>query len=404
MIVLPVSNLCWLLREALESDPRFSDVWVAGEVSNFVRPASGHIYFTLKDSAGQLRCAFFRRENARSRATLENGRQIVAHGNVSFYEARGDLQLYVDFVHEEGAGILHLEFERLKERLAEEGLFDEARKRPLPEFPYRIGVVTSPDGAVFHDICRVLGRRWPLMEVVLAPTQVQGDGACDGVCHALACLNEIPGVDVIVVARGGGSLEDLWTFNEERVARAIFASRVPVVSAIGHETDFTIADFVADLRAPTPSAAAEIVSPDRVEVGMRLEAAIGALASLTHAHVRDGRAEVDWQRDLLHRCCPDVSGRRRQIDEQVRWAKEYVTRGVRTRLADLGGRYAQLHALSPLSTLARGYAVVERLPAGPVVTSVHDVTPGDRLRVAVADGEFGATVHKRAQTTDNISG
>jgi exodeoxyribonuclease VII large subunit len=392
MIVLPVSNLCWMLREALESDPRFNDVWVAGEVSNLSRPASGHIYFTLKDGAGQLRCAFFRRENARSRAVLENGRQIVAHGNVSFYEARGDIQLYVDFVHEEGTGVLHLEFERLKEQLAEEGLFDEARKRPLPAYPRRIGLVTSPDGAVLHDICRVLARRWPLAEVVLAPSPVQGDGAAERVCRAIADLGEIPGMELIILARGGGSLEDLWTFNEERVARAIFASKVPVVSAIGHETDYTIADFVADLRAPTPSAAAEMISPDRTEVALRVGAAAAALSALARARIGDARAEVEQVRDALVRRRPDVAARRRQVTEQVRWAEEYVMRGLRSRLAAIGERYAQLHTLSPLATLARGYAVVRHAPAGPIVTSTADVTAGDRVRIALVDGEFEAGV------------
>jgi exodeoxyribonuclease VII large subunit len=390
MIVLPVSNLCWMLKESLESDPRFSDVWVAGEISNLSRPSSGHMYFTLKDGAGQLRCAFFRRENARSRAVLENGGQIVAHGNVSFYEARGDLQLYVDFVHEEGTGVLHLEYERLKERLAEEGLFDEGRKRELPEFPRRIGVVTSPDGAVFHDICHILRRRWPVAEVVLAPTLVQGDGATAGVCRAIADLCDVPDVDVIIVARGGGSLEDLWTFNDERVARAIFGARVPVISAVGHETDYTIADFVADLRAPTPSAAAELVVPDITDMSMRVRSLAGMLAQMTAERMRDARADLEWQRDVLQRRCPDVSVQRTAVEERLRWATEYAMRGVRAKLAELGGRYAQLHALSPLSTLARGYAVVQHAPDGPVVASVGDVTAGDRLRVSVADGEFEA--------------
>lgn len=392
MLIVPVSNLCWMLREALESDPRFADVWVAGEISNLSRPASGHIYFTLKDAGGQIRCAFFRRENARSRAVLENGGQVVAHGRVSFYEARGDLQLYVDFVHEEGIGVLHLEFERLKERLEEEGLFDVGRKRPLPEFPLRVGVVTSPDGAVFHDICHVLRRRWPLVEVVLAPTLVMGEGSREGVCRAIAALNETPGIDVIVVARGGGSLEDLWTFNEEEVARAIFASRVPVVSAIGHETDYTIADFVADLRAPTPSAAAEIIAPDHVEVAARVRDARLALASLAVVRVRTARADLAWSRETLARRRPDIAAQRRLVAGQARWATEYALRGVRARLAGLGHRYAQMHALSPLSTLARGYAVVQRVPDGPVVTSVRDVSAGDRLQVSVADGGFEAAV------------
>jgi exodeoxyribonuclease VII large subunit len=316
----------------------------------------------------------------------------VAHGRVSFYEARGDVQLYVDFVHEEGTGVLHLEFERLKERLEEEGLFDEGRKRPLPEFPRRVGVVTSPDGAVFHDICHVLRRRWPLVEVVLAPTLVMGDGSRDGVCRAIAQLNSIPSIDVIVVARGGGSMEDLWTFNEEEVARAIFASKAPVVSAIGHETDYTIADFVADLRAPTPSAAAEIIVPDATEVAGRVRDLSYTLATMAVDRVRTARGELDWSRELLARRTPDVAAQRRMVAEQTRWATEYALRGARGRLAALGSRYAQMHALSPMSTLARGYAVVQHLPDGPVVLSTSDIASGERLRVSLADGSFEAAV------------
>lgn len=390
MNILAVSGLCYLLREALESDPRFADVWVAGEVSNLSRPASGHMYFTLKDAAGQMRCAFFRRDAARAKVRLENGTQLVAHGRVSFYEARGDLQFYVDFVHEQGTGVLHMEFERLKERLLAEGLFEEERKRPLPELPLRIGIVTSPDGAVFHDICNVLRRRWPLVEVVLAPTLVQGEGSRDGVCEAIEGLNAARGVDVIIIARGGGSLEDLWTFNEEAVARAIFASRVPVVSAIGHETDYTIADFVADLRAPTPSVAAELVVPDRREVWLRVAGLAGTLLTGTIERLREARSELEWERDALLRHVPDIDGLRRQVDSQTRWATEYARRGVRTRLAGLGERYAQLHALSPISTLGRGYAMVLRAPDGPAITAVADVAAGDHLRIAVADGTFDA--------------
>lgn len=392
MLVVPVSDLCAMLRETLEGDPRFSDVWVAGEISNLSRPASGHIYFTLKDGYGQLRSAFFRRENVRSRAVLENGSQIVAHGRVSFYEARGDLQLYVDFVHEQGAGILHLEFERLKEQLAEEGLFDEMRKRPLPLFPRRMGLVTSPDGAVFHDICNVLRRRWPLVEVILAPTQVQGDGAVEGVCGAIASLCDIPNVDVIVLARGGGSLEDLQAFNDERVARAIFAAKVPVISAIGHETDYTIADYVADLRAPTPSAAAELLTPDRAEISAQARAMAQALSMLTLERLRAARADLERSREAVQRGCPDVVSRRQSVEDRARWAGEYARRAVRERLAALGGRYAQLHALSPLSTLARGYAVVRHAPDGPAVTSARDISAGQRLRISVADGAFDTTV------------
>lgn len=392
MLIIPVSDLCAIVREALESDPRLSDVWVMGEVSNLRRPSSGHIYFTLKDAYGQLRCAFFRRDNARSRVALDNGLQIVAHGYVSFYSAGGDLQLYVDFVHEQGVGLLHLEFERLKERLAAEGLFDESRKRPLPEFPRRIGVVTSPDGAVLHDICHVLHRRWPLAEVLLAPTQVQGDGAVDGVCRAIESLCAVRDVDVIIVARGGGSLEDLWTFNEERVARAIFAARVPVISAVGHETDYTIADFVADVRAPTPSAAAELVCPDRAEVAARLHALADALDRHLQERLRAARADVAALRAALQRGRPDLAALRGRVEAQTRWAMEYVRRAIGARRAALDRQAAQLQALSPAGTLARGYALVRRAPAGPVVRRAADAAPGDHLRVAVADGEFRVTV------------
>ncbi len=391
ILVLPVAELCYLIRETLESDVRLADVWVTGEVSNLSHPASGHLYFTLKDSQGQMRCAFFRRENARSRAVLQNGSQIVAHGRVSFYEARGDLQLYVDFVHAEGAGLLYLEYERLKEHLEEEGLFDEARKRPLPLFPRRIGVVTSPSGAVFHDICTVLRRRWPLAEVMLAPTLVQGEGSVDGVCAAIASLNDVPGIDVIIVARGGGSLEDLWTFNDERVARAIFASKLPVVSAVGHETDVTIADLVADVRAPTPSAAAELVAPDRADIAARLLGAASDLSTLLQERVLGSRRDLRRCEEALVRRIPDVAPLRARVDERRRWAEEYVRRGLRERLAALGGDYARLHTLSPLSTLARGYAVVSRGGNGSVVMSADQVVTGETLDIALADGRLRAT-------------
>ena len=392
MNVLPVAELCFLIRESLESDPRFADVWVEGELSNVSRAASGHIYFTLKDSGGAMRCAFFRRDNAKSRAAMQNGAQVVAHGRVSLYEPRGDLQLIVDFAADAGQGILNLQFERLKERLAEEGLFEEGRKRPLPVLPRRIGLITSAGGAVLHDICNVLRRRWPLVEVVLAPTLVQGDGSVEGVVNAFALLGHLAGVDLIIVARGGGSLEDLWTFNEEAVARAIFASPVPVISAIGHETDFTIADFVADLRAPTPSVAAELAVPDQREVSDRLEEVALSLGELVAARLREFRGEVTSLRDRVQRRRPDISALRRDIADQQRWGREFALRAVRSRIAELGNRYAQLHALSPHATLARGYAVVQVDGGGPTVTSVRDVTAGDQLRIAVADGVVGATV------------
>src|SRR3990172_12180567 len=270
-----VSALARYLKDLLESNLTLTNLWVEGEISNLTRSTRGHVYFTIKDANAQINCVMFQR--VYRGAPLEGGAQVLAHGNVSFYEQRGNVQLVVDFVQPAGIGARQAEFERLKEKLAAEGLFDEARKRPLPAFPARIGVVTSPTGAVFHDICHVLSRRWPLAEVVLAPTPLPRHQAATGVTEAIRQLNDAGGIDVIIVARGGGSVEELWPFNEEIVARAIYASGVPVVSAIGHETDYTIADYVADVRAPTPSAAAETVAPDRREVARHIESAMLAL-------------------------------------------------------------------------------------------------------------------------------
>jgi exodeoxyribonuclease VII large subunit len=273
MQVLSVSQALSYLRELLETDYLLADVWISGEVSGPRTQPSGHTYFTLKDATSQMRGVLFRSAFVRQRRMaehLEHGAQVIVHGRITIYEARGELQIVVDFVQPEGVGLRQAQFERLRTQLEEEGLFAADRKRPLPSFPKRIGVVTSAAGAVFHDICNVLTRRWPMAEVVLAPTPVQGPEAPYGIVGAIETLNLEGDVDVIIVARGGGSVEELWTFNEEAVARAVFGSLIPVVSAVGHETDFTICDYVADLRAPTPSAAAELVVPDSRQFRARL--------------------------------------------------------------------------------------------------------------------------------------
>jgi exodeoxyribonuclease VII large subunit len=390
--VYSVSQVTAYLRELLETNPHLADLWISGEVSNLTRSPAGHVYFTLKDENAQLRCVFFRRPNMG--APLDQGMQVVAHGRVSLYEVRGDLQFYVDFVQPEGVGVLHAQFERLKAQLEEEGLFDEARKRPLPRFPRRIGVVTSPVGAVFHDICNILGRRWPLAEVVLAPSAVQGAEAASGVVSALAGLNDEGAIDVIIVARGGGSLEELWAFNEEPVARAIYGSRVPVVSAIGHETDYTIADFVADLRAPTPSAAAELVAPDRLEVTVRLSVLAASLLTSCRGEVEGRRGGVSQAVTRMERLIPDLARERQRVDDLWRQANaslEAFLRGWRERLWGFAG---QLRSLDPKGTLARGYALVQR--DGHVVSSVAEVTGGERLSVRVKDGGFPVRVEKAA--------
>ena len=257
-----VAELTTYIRELFESNEQLQDVWVEGEVSNFSKASSGHLYFTLKDSAAQIKCVMWRSSVERQTTIPQNGDAVLVHGAVSVYEVNGVYQLYADRIRPLGVGNLYQQFEELKARLTDEGLFDEARKRPIPDFPHQIGVVTSPEAAAFQDVQNVLRRRYPLVEVILSPCQVQGEAAPAQIVRAIERLNQYSQVDVILVCRGGGSIEDLWAFNDERVARAMVASRIPVVSGVGHETDFTIADFAADLRAPTPSAAAELMTPN----------------------------------------------------------------------------------------------------------------------------------------------
>ena len=398
MRILTVSQALAYLRELLESDLVLGDVWVAGEVSGPRTQPSGHTYFTLKDEGAQLRSVLFRSAMLRQRRMadhLAQGAQVIVHGRLTVYEARGELQVVVDFVQPEGVGLRHAQLERLRLQLEEEGLFDAARKRPLPPFPRRIGVATSAAGAVFHDICNVLRRRWPLAEVVLAPTPVQGPDAAPGVIAAIDQLNRLGDVDVIIVARGGGSVEELWAFNEEGVARAVYGSATPVVSAVGHETDTTICDQVADLRAPTPSAAAEIVAPDRVQIasfvaGRALQAGV-LLGQVAHR----GRAGAAALLARADRAAVDPQRLREGLVELKR--RTLVAAEARTNERDawLRRRQAQLAALDPQATLNRGYAVVHK--GGRVVSSVRTVAAGDSLVVKVADGGFPARVDAPAR-------
>ena len=368
MKIHSVAELTRYLREVLEADSLLADIWVSGEVSNLTESTAGHLYFTLKDETSQLRCVFFRPKLA---ITLENGAAVVTHGRISIYEVSGALQLYVDLVQLEGVGILHLEFERLKAKLEDEGLFEPARKRSLPLFPKRIGVVTSPTGAVFHDIASIIGRRYPLAELVLSPTLVQGDGAVDGIIQALQALNDMEDIDLVILARGGGSLEDLWAFNEEKVARAIYASRAPLISGVGHDTDFTIADFVADVRAPTPSAAAELAVPDCAELEAHIQ-------SLTKTLI------VDVTRDL--------DRYRQRTDELTRAASVYLGNYLTISREKLRGRELELASLSPMATLSRGYALVQQSTTGEVVSHIDQVQRGDAIDIKVSDGQFKGRV------------
>jgi len=394
MFIYSVSQVTQHIKLLLEIDDLLADIWVAGEVSNFSRPASGHVYFTLKDDQAALRCVIWRSQANRLPSLPRDGEAVIVHGHISVYEPQGVYQLQVDAMQPEGLGLLHLEFEALKSRLEAEGLFDAARKRPLPPFPQRIGVVTSPTGAVLHDILNILRRRYPLAEIILAPTAVQGLEAPSQIVAALSALNSLGNIDVIIVARGGGSLEELWAFNDEQVARAIAASTVPVISAIGHETDFTIADFVADLRAPTPSAAAELVAPDVTRLREQVTAWQERLSQQMERLLSERRSVLEQETRLLSRLSPMqlVTRQRQHVDELLRVASHRLENILSIRRERMLGLEARLSALNPLATLERGYAIVSLMPEGPVVHSVGQVAEGQLVNVRVSDGSFAARV------------
>ena len=390
MPIYSVAQVARYLRELLEEDPQLNDLWIAGEVSNLTTSQAGHIYFTLKDPTAQLRCVMFRNNNAGSRL-LANGSLVVAHARISFYEQRGEVSVISDAVMPEGTGPLYLELERLKVKLQGEGLFEESRKRPLPPFPKVLGVVTSSTGAALQDIRKVLQSHYPMVELILAPTLVQGEGAAEGIVAALHTLNEDGRADAIIVARGGGSLEELWPFNEESVARAIHASAIPVVSGVGHERDVTIADLVADARAPTPTAAAEMAVPNMVALGAQVsylkESAWTALSRQLH-HQRQGVATMVQR---IGRSGPDVNLRRRSVDDLTQDAWGALNQRLRLHTTEMAGLESRLRALDPASVLARGYAIVETDSPRQAVTSANQVSQGDRLHITLSDGAIPAT-------------
>ena len=390
MAVYSVSQVTAYLRQVLEYDLMLQDLWVSGEVSNLSRPGSGHSYFTLREAERSLRCVMFR--TALGAERLDNGAAVIAHGRISIYEVRGDLQLIVDMVQPEGVGELQLRLEELKLRLENEGLFEPSRKRDLPRFPKRVGVITSPTGAVWQDIQTVVGRRYPLVELVLTPTPVQGDTAAASIVEAFRTLDGVNDVDAIVLARGGGSLEDLWPFNEEAVAHAIYSSRVPVISAVGHETDVTIADLVADHRAPTPSAAAEMVVPDRAELVTGLLAAEQALSAAASTRIEAGTEHANQLQLRLDRGVPDLDTLRLRIDDRLRTASTHLDHALQVKSERSQGLGHRLTALSPALTLQRGYGIVQRKDDGTVVNDADRIAAGDPVNVTLSRGSFDAEV------------
>lgn len=393
---LTVSDISRYLRELMDSDEILRDVWVRGEISNLSRPSSGHIYFTLKDASSALKCVIWKMTAMRLPLMLQSGMAIEAHGGISVYERDGQYQLYVDAVRMSGEGALYQEFLRLKARLETEGLFDSSRKRELPLIPKSIGIVTSPTGAALQDMLNTLRRRYPLAEVVLASAAVQGDEAPPAVAKAIELLNAKSQVDVIILARGGGSLEDLWAFNDERVVRAVVNSRVPVVTGIGHETDFTLSDFAADLRAPTPTAAAELCTPDQLELRAGLDTLASRLGYALQAVSVDARADL---MEAIHRLANVsplwlVRNDRQRLDELVSRVEISIHNETRMQRSRVMGAKARLTSLNPFAVLQRGYAILSDSD-GRVVNSISQVQPDDQLNIKVSDG----TIRSRVEAT-----
>ena len=391
-----VSQISRYIKDLFEIDLVLQDLWIEGEVSNFSQSAAGHVYFTLKDEAASIRCVMWRSVVRQQDYLPSNGEAILAHGRISVYEVQGTYQLYVDALQPAGLGLLHLQFEALKKRLEAEGLFAPERKRPLPPFPRCLGVVTSPTGAAIRDILHVLGRRYPLVEVILSPTLVQGDEAPSQIVAAIEVLNQHTHAEAIILARGGGSLEELWAFNDERVARAIYSSRLPVISGVGHETDFTIADFVADVRAPTPSAAAEVAVPDQAELREILNFRRKRLLALMERQIAERRNALKTQKRALDRLSPQnkIVNYRQRIDELTRAASASLGHHLALQQERLRGHLLRLQSLSPLATLERGYSITRKLATGEIVRSVAQVATGDRIETQVSDGKFESVVRE----------
>ncbi|MFC1776521.1 exodeoxyribonuclease VII large subunit [Pseudomonadota bacterium] len=400
----------------LHLEAGFGRIWIEGEVSNLSRPPSGHLYFSLKDEKAQINCALFRSNTFGMGFKPENGMLVRARGRVSLYEARGNYQLIADSLVRSGEGLLRAKFELLKNSLASEGLFDESQKKTLPAFPLRIAVVTSPSGAALRDILNVLQRRWPLAAVRVYGVPVQGDEAAPAIVKALNAANKHNWAEIIVAGRGGGSLEDLWAFNEESVARAIHASDIPVVSAVGHEIDFSISDFVADLRAPTPSAAAELISPDQHALKQNLSALRDRLQQRSLHLLQSLSQKLDHMAHRLRQQNPEqrliqnrkmlqqtthrlllagtriIPQRQQYFQELARQLAQAGKRMVPERQRKLQDLARTLNAVSPLPTLARGYAVVTDAESGTAISSVRDVMPSQVLMTQLHDGQIHSEV------------
>lgn len=394
-IVFTVTALNAYLRELLETDEVLQDLWVRGEISNFSQPRSGHLYFTLKDSESAMRCVMWKPSAMRLRFTPTDGMLVEAHGAMSIYPAQGQVQLYVDALRPAGEGALYQEFLRLRAQLEAEGLFDPSHKRPLPRLPKHIGVVTSATGAALHDILQTLNRRLPTLRVTVAPTSVQGVEAPAGIIAALKRLNSLPDLDLIILARGGGSIEDLWAFNDEGVARAIFASRYPVISGVGHETDFTIADFVADLRAPTPTGAAELATPiTKEELRAALQGAEAELTELINRQLEDLKQALQLAQSELRRSSPllRILNNIQRLDELQGRLERAIQQQLQRKQNNLANASDRLASLNPQAVLKRGYAIITDQATGQIISHTRQAVPWQPVWLQVQDGSIPAQI------------
>ena len=383
-----VSKLTFYIRKLLEENEVLQDVWVQGEISNLSRPASGHIYFTLKDSSAALRCVMWKTSAVRLGMPLQDGKAVEVHGKIGVYELSGQYQLYADQIRPVGEGALYQEFMRLKAMLEAEGLFAPERKRLIPMFPKKIGIVTSATGAALRDMLNTLRRRLPLVEVILAPSPVQGMEAPPALVKALQSL-VLQSPDVILLARGGGSIEDLWAFNDERVVRAVAISAVPVICGVGHETDFTLCDFAADLRAPTPTAAAELATQiTMIDLRAGLQSYKTRILSATLSQLAEQKTSLSSLLSELRYVSPErrIHSGRQRVDELTRRARASLSHHFQLQSAQVNGMQRRLQALNPMAVLARGYAMVTRKDDGSVVSRLAQA--GDEMKVRVSDGEF----------------
>lgn len=392
---LTVSQLTFRIRKLLEGDLEMQDVWVEGEISNLSKPNSGHIYFTLKDKNASLKCMMWKPDASRLRINLQDGMAIEAHGRITVYEPQGAYQLAVNLIQPKGEGALYQEFLRLKATLESEGLFDSERKRLIPQLPKKIGIVTSQTGAALRDMLHTLRRRLPLAQVILAPSPVQGVDAPPALVKAIQLLNtQLP--DVILLARGGGSIEDLWAFNDERVVRAVADSKAPVICGVGHETDFTLCDFSADLRAPTPTAAAELATQTTVDdLKDLLTSYFSSISSLTLSLLAEQKAFIASVKARLKYGSPErhIRSEYQQLDELVRRAFSALTHRIQLQTSTVNGISKQMQSLNPEGILSRGYAIITRKDDGALVSKVSQAHGG--LKVRVSDGEFESTADRR---------